>query len=154
MTQKLNNYVILKRLREDESLLPNEKLIAMILLTFRNTKTGQCSPGQRRLAKNSGYSQPTVSRIITNLISKGIIENKHHEKQKPLYVFYPQLIHPDESDLIRLDESLTTEEQHAGALPCNPLDLVFDPTEQYHQKLNENHEHLLHEELRKEGYLQ
>lgn len=93
-----DNYALLRRIRDDADLKPQDKLIMLLLATYRNSKTSLCCPSQTTLAKASGYSQPTISRAINRLTTAGKLSRRPGPHSE--YQFYPLI--PD--DPIHLSE--------------------------------------------------
>lgn len=106
----VNNYELFKRIRRDCDLTPGEKLIFLLLATYRNSINGKCCPGQRTLATDSGYSQRTVGRYIKSLQDKRKLGVNTSERRRSQYRFYPKLTHLDAS---QSDASLGASEQHS-----------------------------------------
>ena len=55
---------------------PSEKLVALCILSHRNSQTGLCNPSFSRLSRLCGYSRPTIARTISHLKEYGLIESK------------------------------------------------------------------------------
>jgi len=49
----------------------------LCLLTYKNRTTGQCNPRRKRLAKDLGVSEPTISRWLRALRSVGWVNCRH-----------------------------------------------------------------------------
>jgi len=76
-----NNYKLMQYIRDNSGLTPNEKLIGMIIISFRNNRTGRCNPGTRRISQASNLSQSTVNRAIKSLINKQVLDRTIKSKR-------------------------------------------------------------------------
>jgi DNA-binding MarR family transcriptional regulator len=57
------------------------KVIARVLGDRHNPRTGQCTPGQERIAKDAGTSIETVRKALKDLGEAGTIERRARSKR-------------------------------------------------------------------------
>ena len=59
---------------DESDLTANELLVYIVLLRFRDHKTGLCYPGQKAIADRARLSCKTVQRVIKSLEQLGIVQ--------------------------------------------------------------------------------
>lgn len=69
-----DNFKLQQHLRDQRlDLTPTEKLVALILSTYRNKENGQCFPSQQKIALQCGLSRQHVNQTIKALKEKRVI---------------------------------------------------------------------------------
>jgi predicted transcriptional regulator len=77
----LNSAVLDYILQERTDLTSSEKLVTITLLNHRNTKTLQCFPTRRTLAREAALTRLTVDRCVSALIEKKVIVRIRSERK-------------------------------------------------------------------------
>jgi hypothetical protein len=76
-----DNYLLQKYLRESPDLTSIEKLVALVLSTYRNSQNGDCFPNQIRLAVDCGLTRQHVNLVVKSLKKKNVV-SINREKRK------------------------------------------------------------------------
>lgn len=85
-TAGFDHFADIRRTYQNKALSLKEKSVLLCLIYHRNSRTGKCSPSQKTIAEELGLSQPTVSRILKGLYSRGLVVNTAKSNQPPAYV--------------------------------------------------------------------
>lgn len=72
-----DNHKLLCWIRDRLDLTHSEKLIAMMIATYRNGLSGDCFPSRLRISVLSGLSREHVNRIIKSLKEKRVLRVKN-----------------------------------------------------------------------------
>ncbi|MGE4537614.1 MAG: helix-turn-helix domain-containing protein [Desulfovibrio sp.] len=83
------NIALQRRIFENEGLSASEKLVALCLVWHRNTRTGQCNPGQAAIARETGLKERAVRSALHGLGAKGIIRATRTQKTTRYEFFGP-----------------------------------------------------------------
>lgn len=76
-----NHNIGLQRLIfEAQGLTTSEKIVALCLVWHRNTRTGQCNPGQTTVARETGLKERAVRSALHGLVAKGVIQATRTQK--------------------------------------------------------------------------
>ena len=67
----MHSFKTLIAIKDDHSLTPTEKVVLYTIALHYNSKTGQCNPGQKLIARECGLSRQTVNLIIMGLVKSG-----------------------------------------------------------------------------------
>lgn len=74
------NIALQRRIFENGGLSASEKLVALCLVWHRNTRTGQCNPGQAAIARETGLKERAVRSALHGLGAKGVIRATRTQK--------------------------------------------------------------------------
>ena len=84
--RRFNNYADFGRVFKSPWLDRNEKLVMLCLIHHRNSLTGMCCPGQKKIGLECGFSQVTAGRVLNRLKARGFVCNKAKSNQLSKYL--------------------------------------------------------------------
>lgn len=83
----MKNSMIRDGLYHSEGLSSTEHHVALALLYYRNQDTGQCTPAQSLIAKQTRLSLRAVKKAVAGLARAGVVELEHRHKGFTQYHF-------------------------------------------------------------------
>lgn len=78
-----------KSILDNYELTSTETLVALVMLSHRNNKTGLCYPSHSTIAKEAKLSRRQVVRAVAGLREKGVVSGEPEPGKAIKYIFVP-----------------------------------------------------------------